>query len=558
MDTRSEQDNLFRWYLLGATSPEEDEQIEQRLRNQDINDELLLAEEELIDDYARGELALYERELFEENFLTTPERLKNLLMAQAAVRYAATQTVRTPEELTDLPSKAVEERGAERVPDPPRPVAVGRDGRQPDWWRALFEHGWNIATYAALVLVVGLVGMISPWSREWLLGESEVARGLSTLNNAFREQRPTEARITGFGYAVSNVTRGGRADNQKDVAHYRRLDEAEFLLLRAARDNENAETLHALGKFYLAKREFDKAIEQFDKALTYDQNDAPAHSDFGAALVEKLKHSGNQNKEAPEVVDKAFSHINRALELDGNLLEALFNRALLYQLQKRYVFAREAWKKYLEKDNSSKWADEANSYLKELQLKSSSSGEGRYEGLYRDFLQAKSEQTTLGQLIHHGFSRMLRIKTDCLRRFVASVKIRGHFCSNLACFDLGKPIKTSFTEYVAPYSFTTAIKNDLEGGQTVVPVRRLKRPEEVSVDLFTSTVRSLTGKNQDVFAFSKGFSRDRQHGKCPIFAEDDFIDIHEEDFPPFSGLESYSIARMLPTLQFHQETYFSI
>jgi hypothetical protein len=32
-----------------------------------------------------------------------------------------------------------------------------------------------------------------------------------------------------------------------------------------------------------------------------------------------------------------------------------------------------------------------------------------------------------------------RIKTDYLRRSVASVKIRGYFCSNLASFDLDWP-----------------------------------------------------------------------------------------------------------------------
>jgi CHAT domain-containing protein/Flp pilus assembly protein TadD len=370
MDTQPEQENLLKWYLLGATSTEEDEQIEQRIRDEKITDELQLAEESLIDDYARGMLSAYERELFEQNFLTTPERQKSLLMAQAAVRYAAQHFESTEEWLVDSPPKAGEE---VRKAHP----------RWPDWLRALFYHRWRIATYALLLLVIGF----GVW--RGLRSQSEVARGLTALNNAFREQRPTEARMTGFGYAVSNVTRGGRADNQTAVADYLQLEEAEVLLRKAAREKEGAETLHALGKFYLAKREFDKAIEQFEKALTYNQDDTQTHSDLGAALVEKLKNSGDRMKEGPEVVDKAFSHINRALELDENLLEALFNRALLYQLQNLNEPAREAWKKYLEKDSNSKWADEANSYLKGLQLKSSNSGEGRYEGLYRDFLQAR-------------------------------------------------------------------------------------------------------------------------------------------------------------------------
>jgi CHAT domain-containing protein len=371
MDTRPEQENLFKWYLLGATSPEEDEQIEQRLRNEKTTDELLLAEEELIDDYARGMLAPYERQLFEQNFLTTPERQKKLLMAQSAVRYAAEQIPSTQGGLVDSSIKDAEEGGpAQR--------------RQPEWWRVFFDQRWRVAGYALLVMVIG----VGVWL--WSRGESEVDRGLIALNNAFREQRPTEARITGLAYAVSNVTRGGRAENRTDIADYRHLDEAGSLLLKAAREKEDAETLHALGKLYLAKREFDKAIDQFEKALTYSPNDPQTHSDLGAALVEQIKNSGDKMRDGPEAVDKAFSHINKALELDDDLLEALFNRALLYQVQNLNVPAREAWKKYLEKDSSSKWADEANSYLKELQLRSSNSGGERYEGLYRDFLHARS------------------------------------------------------------------------------------------------------------------------------------------------------------------------
>jgi CHAT domain-containing protein len=369
MDTQPEQEKLFKWYLLGATSPEEDEQIEQRLRDEKITDELQLVEEDLVDDYARGMLAPYERELFEQNFLSTPERQKRLLMAQAAVRYAANQMASAPGGLTDSSLRAVGEGGQLQSPYL--------------WWRWLFDHRWQITTYAVLLLVIGL----GVW--RGFRGESEVTMGLKALNNAFREQRPTEARITGFGYAVSNVTRGGKAGNQPAATDSLQLDEADVVLRKAAREKEGAETLHALGKLYLAKRELDKAIELFEKALTYNPNDARTHSDLGAALVEKLKNSGNQNREEPEVVDKAFSHINRALELDENLLEALFNRALLYQLQNLNVPAREAWKKYIEKDTNSKWADEANSHLKELGLKSSNSGDGRFENLYRDFLQAR-------------------------------------------------------------------------------------------------------------------------------------------------------------------------
>src|SRR5262245_12113838 len=84
------EENLLKWYLLGATSPEEDEWIEQNLRNEESwRTELLLLEDELIDDYARGALSINECQLFEKNFLDGPERRRKLLIAQAALKYAS-------------------------------------------------------------------------------------------------------------------------------------------------------------------------------------------------------------------------------------------------------------------------------------------------------------------------------------------------------------------------------------------------------------------------------------------------------------------------------------
>lgn len=382
MDIGPDKDSLFKWYLLGATSPEEDQQIEQSLQNENLAEELLLVEEDLIDDYARGLLAPYQRELFEQNFLSTPDRLQNLALAQAAVRYSAKQfATELAEEAR--PELLAEPAGPEKFPAVPVPSpAPLRDWR----WavRVLYRHRWRIAPYALLVMVIA----IGVW--RWPRQDSELARGLRALSKAFPLQRPTEARMIGFPHAVWNITRGGKAGGQAPAVDQGKLREAERLLTVES-ENEDSDALYAQGKLHLAKREFDLAIEYFEKALSYQENDARTHSDLGAALVEKLKNSGDRNKDWSETVNKAFSHLDRALELDGNLLEPLFNRALLYQLQNLNGPAQEAWKKYLEKDPNSPWADEARSYLKDLQQKSSNSGDQRSEGLYRDFTNARAE-----------------------------------------------------------------------------------------------------------------------------------------------------------------------
>src|SRR5262245_7510097 len=85
----------------------------------------------------------------------------------------------------------------------------------------------------------------------------------------------------------------------------------------------------------------------------------------------------------------------------------------------------------------------------------------------------------------------------------------------------------------------------------------LWRSEEVSVDLFASTVCGLTEKDEDVIAKVEFSGIDRQRGERPIFAESDFAGPAPEDFPPLNGLEAYLIARVIVAVQFHQQLRLS-
>jgi hypothetical protein len=75
-------------YLLGKTSDEVREQLEQKLMTVDeVYDEVEAAEAELIDEYLRNELSAADRAKFEEHFLAVPERRENVRFAQAFQRY---------------------------------------------------------------------------------------------------------------------------------------------------------------------------------------------------------------------------------------------------------------------------------------------------------------------------------------------------------------------------------------------------------------------------------------------------------------------------------------
>ena len=90
-------------YLLGGASEAERERIEAEFfADEDAFQEMLVAEDDLIDDYARGELSANERKQFEERFLTSSEGRERVHFARA---FAATNrqrpvTTTTPEVAT--------------------------------------------------------------------------------------------------------------------------------------------------------------------------------------------------------------------------------------------------------------------------------------------------------------------------------------------------------------------------------------------------------------------------------------------------------------------------
>jgi anti-sigma factor RsiW len=76
-------ENEIRDYLLGRISGEEQSRVEERLITDSAYFERVeLAEDDLIEEYVRGELSASEREGFENHFLCTPERQQRVGMAR--------------------------------------------------------------------------------------------------------------------------------------------------------------------------------------------------------------------------------------------------------------------------------------------------------------------------------------------------------------------------------------------------------------------------------------------------------------------------------------------
>lgn len=90
MTLQADNDNELRQYLLGDLAEEMRRRVEQRLMGEpEFLEELVAGEEELIDEYVGDELPGDERRKFEQHFLCTAERRRQLGFARALRRYVS-------------------------------------------------------------------------------------------------------------------------------------------------------------------------------------------------------------------------------------------------------------------------------------------------------------------------------------------------------------------------------------------------------------------------------------------------------------------------------------
>src|SRR6185295_8495230 len=86
-------------------------------------------------------------------------------------------------------------------------------------------------------------------------------------------------------------------------------DRAELILNNAANDPRNAAAHHALGQVFLARKDFDRAIHEFELARASGSSNAKLYSDLGAAWLEK----GKIDREGKEP-NKGLQELGRSLE----------------------------------------------------------------------------------------------------------------------------------------------------------------------------------------------------------------------------------------------------
>lgn len=351
MARQNQEQNSVKRYLLKQLTVAEQQDVELRLLSDDgFGAEVEMAEDELIDAYLDQELSREEREHFEQNFLITPERHSKLISAQAFKRYL------------------------ERIPPPPSPQKHSVFEQLRNW---LFPPSqasglvpvrqggiWVLASPASMALTLLVIGVLGVIGWRLFVYQSDLQKGLVALNEAYRQERPIEARVSMLDYAPFGSTRSGEPQRVNNLE----LKRAQILLSDAEKEQADADSAHALGKLYLLQKEYDKAIEYLQKAAKADTKNAQIYADLGAAYLEKGRLELETGK-GREDLDRSLEYLKQALEIEPNLIEALFNRALVHQHQGLYQEAKADWHAYLEKDSRSNWASEAQENLKRLEDK---------------------------------------------------------------------------------------------------------------------------------------------------------------------------------------------
>lgn len=199
---------------------------------------------------------------------------------------------------------------------------------------------WIFAAAAAVVIFGFAALFVQVRSRQ--------APGIRTLTAAAPSSyRTVEPRLAGFRWAALQRLRADAAPSDPEAL---RLAGAAGEVLQRAREDSSAEAAHAAGVAELLLRNTGPALERL-RAVAERERSAAVWNDLAAAYYTSAVRD-RRTSDLP----RALAAADRALELDGNLHEARFNRALVLERLGLRDEAAAAWRDYLARDPSSPWA----------------------------------------------------------------------------------------------------------------------------------------------------------------------------------------------------------
>jgi hypothetical protein len=205
------------------------------------------------------------------------------------------------------------------------------------------SNKWWMQIAASLVLVVAIGAVTYHQFHDPL---ADVKKDSAKVKDG-----PLEARLSGFAYAPHHTKRGGGDDDGIDPAlMLLQSDASELIGLHGS----DPKTLHARGiGLLLAENGAKESIAPLEAAASREPDNAKYQNDLAAALIAGGNAQG------------ALAACDRALRIDPNSPDALFNRAVALKALER-PDALAAYERYLQVDSTSPWADEARSHIELL------------------------------------------------------------------------------------------------------------------------------------------------------------------------------------------------
>ena len=169
---------------------------------------------------------------------------------------------------------------------------------------------------------------------------------------AYSLNRGIELRIPGASYAPMKAERGG-ASNRPAT-----LQESEGAIARhLQRDPQDAKWLHARGVAEILDRRYGNAIESLRRALDLTAGRTRPAATIYLDLATAYYGRAETERRAIDY-SAALNALGQAIQINPTP-EAYFNRAVINQKMQYYEPALADWKRYLELDRSSEWAQEA-------------------------------------------------------------------------------------------------------------------------------------------------------------------------------------------------------
>lgn len=378
-------EKTIRDYLLGRVSDETTlQEIEELLfTDEEFCSQVALMEDSIINDSVLGRLDEADERSFRRSLAGNAERSFKLQLTEG------------------LRARALERRVKTADVTPSFFASLQNFFRQP-----VYAGAFAVLVIAVLLSVVYLTRKSTPDE-------------LADLRSIYQQERPTESRISEFGYAPLAQLRGGEPTTPN--ASLRRI---EISLLEKNEKSSNAQNHYALGVLYITKQQYPDAIRELGSAVKAADANAKFHNDLGVANFELAKTVPQEQR--LEYLTHALEEFTRATELDGNSLEALFNKSLALEQLQMPRKAKESWTLYLQKDSSSPWAGEARKHLEAIEKQQAFSGDEtqRAEQVLPDFLAAyRLHDDARAQTIHNetkGLMRTPALAQQLSRRFLVA------------------------------------------------------------------------------------------------------------------------------------------